>query len=66
MDALASNATVKSNAFADKFLYMIRTRMLIIESLKDDGTKNGRASAGNISGDLDNLREKYLQKLESY
>ncbi|CEF74399.1 unnamed protein product [Fusarium graminearum] len=45
MDALASNATVKSNAFADKFLYMIRTRMLIIESLKDDGTKNGRASA---------------------
>jgi serine/threonine protein kinase len=48
---------VKSNAFVREFLDMIRTKMLIVESPKANGTKNGRASAKNIAGDLDSIRK---------
>ena len=48
----------KANEFVHEFLVLIRERMLIVESLKEDGTKNGRACAKTVVGELDNMRKK--------
>jgi hypothetical protein len=50
----------RTNGFVCEFIEIIQTRMLIIESLKGDGTKNGRASTKNIAGDLDDMRKKHF------
>ncbi|CAG7566085.1 unnamed protein product [Fusarium equiseti] len=48
MDKLASHD--KSNDFSRDFLKMIRTKMLVVESINGNGKKNGRASAMSIAG----------------
>lgn len=52
----------RANGFSRGFIEMIQMRMLIVESLKGDGTKNGRASTKNIAGTLDGLRKKYFRE----
>ncbi|RFN49034.1 protein kinase [Fusarium flagelliforme] len=47
-----------SNEFVQDFLSLIKERMLIVESLKEDGTKNGRACARTVVEELDNMRKK--------
>ncbi|RBR27001.1 uncharacterized protein FIESC28_00269 [Fusarium coffeatum] len=47
MDKLASHN--KANELSSEFLKLIRTKMLVVETLNGKGTKNGRASAMNIA-----------------
>ena len=54
MDRLESYEN--SNNFTRKFLTMIRTKMLVIESQNGNGTKNGRASAMSIAGYIYDIR----------
>ena len=55
MDGLESYKN--SNNFTRKFLKMIRTKMLVIESQNGNGTKNGRASAMSIAGYIYDMRQ---------
>ena len=56
MDKLASHE--RANEFSSEFLKLIRTKMLVVETLNGKGTKNGRASAMNIARYLNDIRRK--------